>query len=186
MDFAQNVDQTRFDTTADYEHYLERLRAFPAYARENVDLLREGIRTGWTLPRAVLAGYEKTIEAHVVSAPAQSLFFRPFRSFPAAVPGPDRARLTAAAEKVVREDIVPAYRSFLEFMPRCQKMNAACSLKAAIPHRIFPPYIQVGDLHLRVSSASGQASCTSSLRCRRIGRANSPDFSIYASTRESV
>ena len=118
MDFAQNVDQTRFDTTADYEHYLERLRAFPAYARENVELLRDGIRTGWTIPRAVLAGYEKTIEAHVVPAPAQSRFFRPFQSFPAAVPAPDRARLTAAAEKVIREDVVPAYRSFLEFMTK--------------------------------------------------------------------
>jgi uncharacterized protein (DUF885 family) len=118
MDFAQLPDQTRFDTVADYEHYLARLRAFPAYARENVELLREGIRTGWTLPRAVLSGYEKTIEAHITTDRARSRFFAPFVSFPASVPPAERARLTAAGENAIRDQIVPAYRAFLEFFTK--------------------------------------------------------------------
>ncbi|HYK41028.1 MAG TPA: DUF885 domain-containing protein [Thermoanaerobaculia bacterium] len=118
MDFAQLPEQTRFDTAADYSRYIARLRAFPAYARENVDLLREGIRTGWTLPRAVLSGYEKTIEAHVVSDPSKSRFFRPFAGFPASVPPAERARLTAEGESAIRDQVVPAYRAFLDFFTK--------------------------------------------------------------------
>lgn len=116
MDFAQLPDQTPFETTRDYESYLARLRSFPDWVRQNVLLLREGIATGWTVPRAVLAGYEKTIEAHVVSDPARSRLFAPFEKFPAGVPESDRVRLRASGEKAVRESVVPAYREFLDFM----------------------------------------------------------------------
>ncbi|MGH9369177.1 MAG: DUF885 domain-containing protein [Thermoanaerobaculia bacterium] len=118
MDFAQLPDQTPLDSTRDYESYIARLRAFPEYARENSRLLREGLQTGWTLPQAALEGYEKTIDAHVVGDVTQSRFFRPFASFPVGVPEADRGRLKAAGEKAIREDVVPAYRAFLEFMTK--------------------------------------------------------------------
>ena len=116
MEFAQLPDQTTFETTRDYESYISRLHAFPEYARQNVELLRDGLRAGWTVPRVVLTGYEKTIEAHAVADPARSRFFAPFASFPPGVPESDRARLKSAGEKAIREDVVPAYRAFLEFM----------------------------------------------------------------------
>jgi uncharacterized protein (DUF885 family) len=118
MEFAQLPDQAPLDTTHDFENYIARLRAFPEYSRQNVELLREGLQTGWTLPQAALKGYEKTIEAHVVADVASSRFWKPFASFPAGVPEGDRARLRAAGEKAIREDVVPAYRAFLEFMTR--------------------------------------------------------------------
>src|SRR6476646_9056025 len=40
-------------------------------------------------------------------------------------------------------------------------------------------------LHFIVSCTSGQASCTTSRRCVRIGCANSAEFAMYASTRGS-
>lgn len=118
MDFAQLTDQVPLDTTRDYENYLARLRAFPEYARQNTELLREGLQTGWTLPQAALKGYEKTIEAHVVADPSRGRFFKPFAAFPAGVPEADRPRLRAAGEKAIKDGVVPAYRAFLEFMTR--------------------------------------------------------------------
>jgi len=118
MELAQLVRQMPFDTTGDYEKYLARLKAIPGYVQQNVELLREGLQNGWTLPKAALAGYEKTIEAHVVSDPRKSRFFAPFEAFPAGVPEGDRPRLTAAADKAIRDEVVPAYRSFLAFMTR--------------------------------------------------------------------
>lgn len=118
MELAQLVSQMPFETARDYENYLARLRAFPEYMGENVDLLREGLKAGWTLPKVALTGYEKTIEAHVVTDPTRSRFFQPFAAFPVGVPEADRGRLRAAAEKAIRDDVVPAYRSFLEFMTR--------------------------------------------------------------------
>ena len=118
MELAQLVSQMPFETARDYENYLARLRAFPEYMGENVDLLREGLKAGWTLPKVALTGYEKTIEAHVVTDPTRSRFSQPFAAFPVGVPEADRGRLRAAAEKAIRDDVVPAYRSFLEFMTR--------------------------------------------------------------------
>jgi uncharacterized protein (DUF885 family) len=118
MELAQLTSQMPFDTPRDYENFLARLHALPGYMAQNTDLLRDGLKAGWTLPKQALTGYEKTIEAHVVSDPTKSRFFQPFASFPVGVPEADRARLRSAAEKSIRDDVVPAYRSFLEFMTR--------------------------------------------------------------------
>ena len=118
MQLARLPADMPFDTTRDYENYLARLGALPRYMSENVELLREGVESGWTLPKAAIAGYEKTIEAHVVDDPAKSRFYAPFNAFPRGVPEGDRARLRAAGEKAIRESVVPAYRSFLQFMTR--------------------------------------------------------------------
>lgn len=130
MELAQLARQMPFDTTQDYENYIARLRAFPEYVRGNVELLREGLQAGWTLPKAALAGYEKTIEAHVVSDPRRSPFYVPLGSFPVGVPEGDRARLTAAGEKAIRDDVVPAYRAFLEFMTRDYMPRARATVGA--------------------------------------------------------
>jgi len=130
MDFVQLTDQVPLDTTRDYENYLARLRAFPEYARQNTELLREGLQTGWTLPQAALKGYEKTIEAHVVADVSRSRFFKPFAAFPAGVPEADRPRLRAAGEKAIQDAVVPAYRAFLEFMTRDYMPRARATVGA--------------------------------------------------------
>ena len=130
MGFAQLVNQIPLDTTHDYENYIARLHAFPDYVRGNIELLREGLQSGWTLPKAALAGYEKTIEAHVVADPSRSRFFVPFASFPVGVPEGDRARLRAAGEGAIRNDVVPAYREFLEFMTRDYMPRARATVGA--------------------------------------------------------
>jgi uncharacterized protein (DUF885 family) len=117
-EFARLADEVPLATTRDYENYIARLRAFPDFARQNTDLLREGLRTGWTLPRAVLAGYDGPIRAQIVASPEKSPFYAPFASFPPGVPESDRARLRSAGEAAIREKVLPAYAAFLEFMTR--------------------------------------------------------------------
>ena len=58
-----------------------------------------------------------------------------------------------------------------------QNPKAQCSLNAAMLHN-RPLYWKWGKLHFIVSSASGQAACTTSRRCARIGRAKSADFAM--------
>jgi uncharacterized protein (DUF885 family) len=99
-----------------YDDYLARLRAFPAYVDGYVELLRDGVEHGVTLPRVVLEGYEVTIASHVVDDPAASVFWRPFERFPAAVPDAERERLRVAGRAAITEAVVPGYRAFLDFM----------------------------------------------------------------------
>ncbi len=115
MGFAQLPSRVPVRTVKDYENYVARLRDFPRYERENVALLREGLKTGFTLPRVVLEGYDETIRAHVVSDPEQSVLFAPFRSFPAGVPESEHERLRRDGRAAIAEAVVPAYRDLLDF-----------------------------------------------------------------------
>lgn len=114
-----------------YEDYIARLEQVRRYFEEHIELMREGLRTGMTVPRVVLDGYEATIESHVVDAVEQSVFFEPFVSFPTTVPEADRDRLKAAGERAIRTSVVPGYRAFLEFMTDEYLPNARESIGAS-------------------------------------------------------
>jgi len=131
--FAELPRHTTLTTTRDYENYIARLRAFPAYVAQQIANMREGLRTGFTLPRVVLDGYDVTIRTHVVDDPEQSVFYPPFRGFPPGVPESERARLVAAGRAAILEGAVAGYRTFLDFMtgeylPKTRTTTAAADL----------------------------------------------------------
>src|SRR5687768_2944975 len=120
-------------TVREYEAYIARLRAMPAYVRQQIILLREGLRAGFTLPRVVLEGYDGTIRAHVVDDPEKSVFAAPFRAFPPGVPEAERARLRTAGHAAIRDGAVAAYRELLgfyaaEYLPGARATTAAADL----------------------------------------------------------
>src|SRR4029450_9737173 len=131
--FADLPSRTRLGSVKDYESYIARLRAFPAYMDQNIAQMREGLRTGFTQPQVILEGYDKSISAHVVDDVEQSVFMKPFATFPVGVPDGDRERLRAAGRTAVKEAVVPAYARFLEFMrkdyvPGARKTTGASDL----------------------------------------------------------
>jgi uncharacterized protein (DUF885 family) len=114
----QQAGQLRFQTMADYEDWIERLRAFPAYMDQTIALMREGIRARMVFPKEAMARVPPMVQRHLVTDPAQSGFFKPFLRYPAEVAPADRARLDAAAKETIASGVVPAYRRFLEFFTR--------------------------------------------------------------------
>jgi uncharacterized protein (DUF885 family) len=131
--FADLPRSTTFRNTGDYRNYVARLRAFPGYVAQQIANMREGLRTGFTLPRVVLDGYDVAIRSHVVDDPEKSVFSAPFRSFPPGVPEADRARLVADGRSAVMDGAVAGYRAFLDFMvgeyiPRTRTTTAAADL----------------------------------------------------------
>ncbi len=122
--FAMLPDRMPFATRRDYESYLSRLRAWPRYVGQQIELMRMGIRRGFTVPRATLTGYERTISAHVVYDPAKSVFYKPFERFPAAMPEAERQSLRAAARAGILDGAVAGYRLLLDFY-RAEYLPAA-------------------------------------------------------------
>lgn len=114
--FALMPQSMRFASLDDYEKYLSRLRAFPTYVEQHIALMREGLRSGWTIPRASLAGIETSITPLVVDTPEQSPLWTPFSNIPATVAGTERARLQEAGRVALRDAVTPAYQTFLTFM----------------------------------------------------------------------
>ena len=115
MSWARLPDTTTFRDADDYRDYLARLEMLPAVMDEYIALMREGLATGMTQPRAVLDGRDVSIANHVVDGPRDSAFFAPFERWPDAVPAAERGALTARAEAAIAGGVVPAYAKLLAF-----------------------------------------------------------------------
>src|SRR5690606_22228114 len=133
VSFAELGNRVPLATTADYENYIARLNDFGRYADEHIALMREGIRTGRTMPSVIMEGTELAFESHIVENPRQSRFCTPFRQLPASVPQAEHKRLEAAAAEAIRASVVPAYGRLLkflkeEYLPNCRATTAARDL----------------------------------------------------------
>jgi uncharacterized protein (DUF885 family) len=129
--FARLPATMPFATTRDYENYIARLRAFPAYGRQQMENMREGLRTGFVQPRVILEGFEGTITTHIVDSPEASVFWKPFAAFPTGVPEADRERLRTEGRAAIERGVVPAYRALLEFMSREYLPKARSTIAAS-------------------------------------------------------
>ena len=131
--FARIVDEVPLQTTKDYENLLARLRAWPQAVDAMVELLREGVKRGFTPPAITMQGFENTIAAHVVDQPAKSVFYAAFQHFSAGVPPSEHARLRAEGERAISDSVVPGYRKLYEYfkteyLPGCRQTLGAYDL----------------------------------------------------------
>lgn len=133
--FALLGQQMLFASADDYEKYIARLRAFSTYMDENIALMREGLKTGVTIPRAALAGVETSIQPLIVDDPAKSALFEPFTHMPATFDQATRDRLTRDGRAAIGDAVTPAYRTFLTFMTKEYLPGARTTLAAtALPN----------------------------------------------------
>ncbi|MEM6453481.1 MAG: DUF885 domain-containing protein [Acidobacteriota bacterium] len=104
-----------FATLEDYRAYLTRLGQLGNYVDQNIALMRAGLASGHTQPRVVLEGFDESIRTHVVDDPEDSVFYRPFVKMPTAFAGDVQDRLRIAGRTLIADQVVPAYRRFLDF-----------------------------------------------------------------------
>jgi uncharacterized protein (DUF885 family) len=114
-----------FETVTDYENFLQRMDGFVAWVDQAIVNMRQGMEAGVVQPAILMERTIPQLEAHVVEAPGDSLFFRPVAAFPDAVPEAERERLREAYEAAITGKLVPAYarlRDFIrdEYLPACR------------------------------------------------------------------
>ena len=102
-------------TVDDYEDYIARLNEIPRYFSENIDNMRAGMSTGFTLPRIVMDGILPTIEAQVYDNPEASSFHDPFADMGDGIPEADQARLLLAGRKAVKDSAITAFADLAAF-----------------------------------------------------------------------
>src|SRR5206468_11185842 len=129
--FSRLPEEVPLATVKDYQNYISRLRAWPRYVREQIELMRAGIARGFTVPGATLDGYDKTISAHVVEDPTKSVFWVPFDKFPSTVPEGERERLRQEGRSAVTDGAVAGYREFLDFFQKDYLPHARATLAAS-------------------------------------------------------
>ncbi|HEX8687637.1 MAG TPA: DUF885 domain-containing protein, partial [Pyrinomonadaceae bacterium] len=111
----QLANRLRFQTLKDYEDWLARLRAFPAYAEQTTGLMREGVRARMLWPKAVMQRVPAQLDRLLAPRPEETTFYKPFLNFPADIPEAERARLRAQAREAVAQSVLPALRKFRDY-----------------------------------------------------------------------
>ncbi|HUB88759.1 MAG TPA: DUF885 family protein, partial [Dyella sp.] len=106
----------RLRTLDDYRRYLDRLGQIPHYFQQQIDNMRLGLKRGFSVPRAVLAGRDKSIAAVAdLTDPTASSFYAPFEQMPAGIPADQAQALRGEALQRIRDQVIPAYANLLKF-----------------------------------------------------------------------
>jgi uncharacterized protein (DUF885 family) len=111
------VAHRTFHTEDDYRNYIARLRQFPRYFDDQIANMRAGLARGFTPPKVTLKGRDLSV-ASIANAPSSeaTVYFKPFKTFPATIP-PDRvAALRAQGAAAIAEAVIPAHRKLLAFL----------------------------------------------------------------------
>lgn len=109
------ADSLRFETVKDYEDWIARLKGFPVYMDQTVALMRAGIAAQMVLPKVIMQRIPAQIDKQIVGEADQSLFYKPFKRFPASVSVVDQERLMREALNAIRANVIPSYRNFKKF-----------------------------------------------------------------------
>jgi len=117
-DFPQLADNVPLETVKDYDNYCARLEAARTYFDQNIELMRAGLKGGYTLPKVVMEGLLDTVTPHVVDDPAKSLLYEPFKNFPATISEKERARLSERGKKAITSSVVPAFTDLRDFFAK--------------------------------------------------------------------
>ena len=140
--FGQLAASMPLDTAGDYENYISRIEAFPAFLDQIIALMRRGIETGW-MPAAIpLRSVPGQIEGQIASDPTASPLYHAFEKLPSTIAPSDRDRIRLRGEKVIRDAVVPALRKLHAFvkdvyLPACRKEIGASSLKDGLEYYQF-------------------------------------------------
>ena len=105
-----------FHTAQDYDHWLRRLRQFPALIDSAIANYRRGMRAGVVLPKAVVVKMLPQLRTLSPADPTASVFYGPVAAFPAAVSAADRARLAPLYLEAIGRDATAPYRKLADFL----------------------------------------------------------------------
>jgi len=116
---VQSLESTaetlRLGNAQDYEDWLARMSQIDTVIEQTMERLEEGRKTGYMPPKVLMERIPAQISSQLVEDPQQSPFFKAFATMPDAIPDADRERLQQAAQDVIDETVVPAYREFSNY-----------------------------------------------------------------------
>jgi uncharacterized protein (DUF885 family) len=129
-----DLDSDGLRNESDYRRYVDRLGQVPAYFTQQIDNMRAGLKRGFSVPRAVLAGRDVSI-ASVAEATdsTQTSFYAPLQHMPSNIPVATAAAIQADAREKISKDVIPAYAKLLtffrnEYVPQARTTLAAEAL----------------------------------------------------------
>jgi uncharacterized protein (DUF885 family) len=129
ISLPQLVGQMPFNNAKDYHNYLARLRAVPMHIDGIIEQMRQGMESGWVLPKVPAQQIPGQLTELVVKLDAGPIA-EPFKKIPTTIPQSTRMRLQQESDKVLHEKVAPAFLKLAafvrqEYLPKCRDTIAA-------------------------------------------------------------
>lgn len=105
-----------FKTVKDYDNWLRRAGTFSAWADSAIVYFKKGMANNTVLPKAIVVKMIPQMQNMLSADAAQSIFYGPVKSMPAAFADADKKRFTDAYTSLIKEQIVPAYKKLYDFL----------------------------------------------------------------------
>jgi uncharacterized protein (DUF885 family) len=102
-------------SAADYENWLRRIDEYVRWTQQATVNMREGIRRGYTSPRALVERMLPILERLGVDDSA-NVFYAPLHSIPETIKEPGRSLLTKAIGSAISQSLLPANRALHDFL----------------------------------------------------------------------
>ena len=108
----------RLTTVKEYKAYLNRLNQLPAWIDQAIANMREGMRTGVVLQKAVVVSALPQFQKLVSATPQDNIFYTPIKKLPAAFSAKDKAALTSAYSATIAHKLNPALARLATFLEK--------------------------------------------------------------------
>jgi uncharacterized protein (DUF885 family) len=130
---ADALENTPHHSVAEYEIILQRMKALPVFVDQQSELMKEGLKRGYTPPKITLRDLPKQIADLIPADPIASALLQPFTEFPSSIAEGDRTRLTDQAKQIYTSSLAPAFQRLHDYvantyLPACRDNIAATSL----------------------------------------------------------
>ena len=110
------VSSTSFRREKDYEDYLARLEAIPAYIDQQIANMRIGIAEGFTQPKEIMPLIIPSFEAMAKEDLEQHPLAAPFSAMPEAISERRQKAIRKQGRAVMKKDVIPAFAKLATFM----------------------------------------------------------------------
>ncbi|MGP1310071.1 MAG: DUF885 domain-containing protein, partial [Phycisphaerales bacterium] len=148
QDIAQIADRVSFDTRAQKQDFLARIRQVPRVVEQTIENLRGGIREGRVQPRTAVAATPEQAFSNATDAHAADPTTHPlYKPFAALDPNDPLAR---EAQRAIRESVLPSMRALGEFL-RDEYLPAA---RASVGASDYPDGAEYYDYMLGVMTTT--------------------------------
>ncbi len=114
-----------------YRDYIATLADIPRYFDQQIVNMRAGLKRGFSVSKAVLAGRDVSIATYAdIKKPEDSTFYQPFKDMPKSIPAVEQEELRAQVVATLRDQVIPAYTKLLKFFREDYVPNARTTLAA--------------------------------------------------------
>jgi uncharacterized protein (DUF885 family) len=130
VDISSIASKIDFKTVADYEDYLSRLARLPHYFLQQIGWMKKGLTEGYSQPKIVLNGFEKSIAAFIKADVTESVYYQPFTNFSDFIGPKQQKTLQKKAKESLTNQVMPAYQAYYDFMVNEYQPNARNNIAA--------------------------------------------------------